>query len=369
VTVAALTALAFNEYLQGDIPAGLGHAEHALVLAEQLGLDPPARTLSVRGQARAGLGDPAGLGDVRDAIDLAMRAGQARMVAVLHNNLALEVWGFEGPVAALEVQYAGIAFGRARGLTEMVEWTTGGSLLTSIDAGHLAQVQETAVRLGAGPRAEKVAMHQITASVAMTRFQVLRGNAGEVADWLDWLETVARDTRDPQGVVLALASTALARVALDQRDAARILLTEVEALGGARKTVFYVPFLLGMVRTALTLGEVDLAHRLVAGVEPLIPYAEHALVAAGAALAEANGDLPAAVQMYADAARRWHQFGVVAEEAFALLGQGRCLVRLGRLSDTVPVLRPAHAIFKQLGAAPALAETDVLLGEAAAVNS
>jgi class 3 adenylate cyclase/tetratricopeptide (TPR) repeat protein len=369
VMVAALTALAFNEYLQGDAPAAMSHAEQALALADQLGLDRPPRTLSVRGQARAGLGDPAGLGDIRDAIDLATRAGQARTAAVLYNNMGLDVWGFEGPVAALEVQHAGIAFGRARGLTEMVEHTTGGSLLTSIDAGRLGQVLEIADRLAAGPRTEKVAMVQITASVAVTRLQVLRGHAAAVADLLDWLETVARDTRDPQEVVLALASTALARVALDQSDVAQTLLTEVEALGGARKTAFYVPFLLGMVRTALTLGDRDLAHRLVAGVEPLIPYAEHALVAAGAALAEAHGDLPAAVEMYADAAARWKGFGVVAEEAFALLGQGRCLVRLGRPSDAAPVLGHARAIFAQLGAAPALAETDVLLGEAAAVNS
>jgi class 3 adenylate cyclase/tetratricopeptide (TPR) repeat protein len=369
VMVAALTAVAFNEYLHGGASASMRHAEQALALAEQLGLDRPPRTLSVRGQARAGLGDPAGLGDIRDAIELAAQAGQPRMVAVLHNNLALDVWNFEGPVAALEVQRAGIAYGSAHGITEMVEWTTGGSLMTSLDSGQLDHVHQIAARLGAGPSNASVSMVNITASVAVTRLQVLRGNAAAVADWLDWLETVARDTRDPQEVVMALASTAMARAALNRSDIALTLLAEVEAFGGAQKTAFYAPALPGMVRTAVTLGELDLAGRLVDGVETLIPYAEHAVVAAGAALAEAHGDVSAAVDMYADAARRWQRFGVRPEEAFALLGQGRCLVRLGRASDAAPILGQARAIFERLGAAPALADTDALLADAAAIDS
>jgi hypothetical protein len=319
--------------------------------------------------ARAGLGEAAGLADMRDAINVATRAGRARDVAVLYYNMALHVWAFEGPVAALEVQHAGIAFANARGITETVEWTTAAMLVTSIDAGHLSDVLEVADRLGAGPRTENMNLTQIMASVSVIRFQVSRGNAAAVADWLDLLEIAARYTRDPQAVVEVLASTAMARAALSQPEVALALLAEVEATAGARETADHVPFLLGMVRTALALGELDLAHRLVAGVEPLIPYAEHALVAAGAALAEAHGDWPAAAEMYADAAGRWQGFGVVAEEAFALLGQGRCLARLGRPSDAAPVLAHARAIFTQLGAAPALAETDAILGEGAAANS
>ena len=104
-----------------------------------------------------------------------------------------------------------------------------------------------------------------------------------------------------------------------------------------------------MVRTALGIGELALAERLVGGYKPRYPYAEHALVAANAALTEARGDLQTAADAYADAADRWERFGVVPEQAFALLGQGRCLARAvptdrGR---TRPATRP-----RDLRAAP-----------------
>jgi hypothetical protein len=50
------------------------------------------------------------------------------------------------------------------------------------------------------------------------------------------------------------------------------------------------------------------------------------------------------------------------EEAQALLGEGRCLVALGRAPEAAPVLEQARAIFARLGAEPALHEADQLLG-------
>jgi len=57
---------------------------------------------------------------------------------------------------------------------------------------------------------------------------------------------------------------------------------------------------------------------------------------------------------------RWERFGVVPEQAFALLGQGRCLLGLSR-PEAASVLHHAREIFERLGATPALAETDALL--------
>jgi hypothetical protein len=124
-----------------------------------------------------------------------------------------------------------------------------------------------------------------------------------------------------------------------------------------------------MVRTALGIGEPALAERLVAGLEPRYPYAEHALVAANASLTDARGDLQTAAIAYADAADRWERFGVVPEQAFALLGQGRCLLGLARPTEAAPILQHAREIFERLGATPALAETDALLQEGTAISS
>ena len=123
------------------------------------------------------------------------------------------------------------------------------------------------------------------------------------------------------------------------------------------------------MRTALTLGNPELAHQLTDGVEPRTPYHEHALTAANAALDEAHGNLQAAADGYADAAKRWEAFGVLTEQAYALLGHGRCLLALGRTSDATPALLKARDIFARLQAAPALAETDLLLQQATALSS
>jgi class 3 adenylate cyclase len=88
------------------------------------------------------------------------------------------------------------------------------------------------------------------------------------------------------------------------------------------------------------------------------------LMTANAALDEDNGHYAAAAAAYADAAGRWQRFGILPEHAFALLGQGRCLIASGRNADAAAALEPARALFEQLGATPALAETDALLAKA-----
>ena len=116
-----------------------------------------------------------------------------------------------------------------------------------------------------------------------------------------------------------------------------------------------------MVRCALALSDAELAARLLR--EPRTPLEEHAQCAARAQLAEAAGDPSGAAALYADATRRWRDFENLPEEAYALLGQGRCLAALGDSSAAEP-LRRARELFRSLGFRPALAETEALLAEA-----
>ena len=208
----------------------------------------------------------------------------------------------------------------------------------------------------------------IAVRCAEARILTLRGQAAQAAGWLDWLESTARETGSVIFTVVGLGTAALARAGLGQNDAAATLLAQVEATPGAHDLNYY-SLLPSMVRTALRIGDQQLAEQLAGRVEPRYPIAEHALVAANAALAEARGDLQAAAHAYADAADRWQNFGFVPEQAFALLGQGRCLTALGRITEASPVLQQAREIFQTLQAAPALAETDQLLEQATALSS
>jgi hypothetical protein len=98
------------------------------------------------------------------------------------------------------------------------------------------------------------------------------------------------------------------------------------------------------------------------GVEPVTPLQEHSLAACRAQLAEAAGDQAGAAVLYEQAAERWREFGNVPEQAYALLGQGRCLAALGK-SEAGEPLREARELFASMGYRPALAETEALLGE------
>lgn len=367
--VAALTEVAASEAIQGRSEGGVRDAERALALAEELGLDRPARALGFRGLARANLGDTGGLADMREAIALAIQAGQGREVALLHNNLAMQLWVFDGPAAALEVQREGIGFARARGLTEMADATTASTLDPLVDAGELDDALEVAADVAERLEASGGMWDLIPVRAAQARIMALRGRAADVAGSLAWLESAARGTEDPHLVVLSLGSSALARVGIGQDEAAAALLAEVVAFPGTRDTPYYPAFLPAMVRTALAIGEPALAARLVVDFEPLYPYAEHALVAANAALTEASGDLRGASDAYAEAADRWGRFGVVSEEGRALVGQGRCLLGLLRPAEAAPVLHHAREIFERLGIAPALAEIDDLLKEVGGTHS
>ncbi|MET0937960.1 MAG: AAA family ATPase [Gaiellaceae bacterium] len=363
--VSALTELARAEALQGRDEAGLGIAEQALALAEELGLPRHARALGYRALARCNLGDWGGLGDYREAITLANEAGQGREVAVLHNNLAATLEEVEGPGATLAVQRAGIAFAEARGLTDIAELLRANTVDVLVSTGEHGQALELAGELAAELESSGNLRDFTWVQALQAQILTLRGQAAEVAETLDWLEVKPR-VASLDNVVHVMAVAAGARTALGQPEQAAALLTEIETTPGSRENANYPAYLPAMVRTALAIGHPEIAQRLVAGAKPRSTYHEHALAAANAALAEAQGELASAAEGYADAATRWQAFSVVPEQAFALLGQGRSLTALGRTAEASPVLQQAREIFQNLQAAPAIAETDELLQQASA---
>jgi class 3 adenylate cyclase/tetratricopeptide (TPR) repeat protein len=367
--VSALTELAVAEVLQGRAEAGLGYAEQALTLAERLGLGRPARALGFRAMARCNLGDRGGLDDFREAIVLATEAGQGREVAILHNNLGYALESVEGPAASLAVDRAGIAFAEARGLSEAAEGLTASTVDVLVATGEHKQALVLADELAGELEASGNVSDLASVRAVQARILTLRGQAGVMADTLDWLVTTAREAGQVDATIIKLTAAALARAALGQDEQAAALVAEIEASPDVRENMNYGANLPALSRTALALGNTQLAQRLATGLAPTTSYREHALTTVNAALAEAHGDLEAAAEGYADAARRWQSFGVVPEQAFALLGQGRCLVQLGRTTEASTALQRAREIFLALQAAPALAEIDELLQQATALSS
>jgi class 3 adenylate cyclase/tetratricopeptide (TPR) repeat protein len=363
--VTALSDMAGEETVLGRPEAGSRYAERSLALAEELGLPRLAATLGFRGVARGVLGDLRGVSDLREAITIASEAGEGHEVAKLHNNLSWLLWGFEGPAASLSVSRAGIDFARTRGLIAVLDFLLAGSLDLLVDAGEFDEALEIADDMAPRMEAKGDVVELVGLRAAEVRVSSLRGLGDQVAARIDWLEATGREPESPDWMINRLGSAAFARAGLGQEEATASLLVQIEMTPGTRETLNYSAYLPSLTRTALGISDAALAERLVSGLEPRYPYAEHALVAANAALTEAHGDLQVAADAYADAADRWERFGVVPEQAFALLGQGRCLLGLSRPTEAAPVLLHAREIFERLQAAPALAETDALLASAA----
>ena len=88
-----------------------------------------------------------------------------------------------------------------------------------------------------------------------------------------------------------------------------------------------------------------------------------------AAVAEAEREYEPAAAGYRRAGDRWASLGgPVAEQAYSRLGHARCLVALGRPADARASLEEARSIFARIRAAPALAETGLLLHRAGAAG-
>jgi hypothetical protein len=101
------------------------------------------------------------------------------------------------------------------------------------------------------------------------------------------------------------------------------------------------------VRVAVGVGRLDVAQRFLDGVQETVGWNACAWPTGQAMLAEARGETREAGAWYQDAAGLWLDYGSVVEQAYSLLGLGRC--------GDAEAAREAEAIFARLGARPVLA--------------
>jgi hypothetical protein len=159
----------------------------------------------------------------------------------------------------------------------------------------------------------------------------------------------------------ALVNAALVTQATGDQAAALALVTEAAQLAAGRVggNRFLGQYVADMVRVAAVPAP-DLARELIGQAEPSATRYRLATTTASAVLAEATGELDSAAAQYAEAAEGWDHYPQVLEHALALLGQGRCLTRMGR-PEGEPVLRVAHERLRTLGVRPSAAEAAALL--------
>jgi class 3 adenylate cyclase/tetratricopeptide (TPR) repeat protein len=360
--VAAHAELASARFVRAAYPEAIAAAERALALAAELGLPEPARALGYRGGARCYQGARQGLEDTRRALQLAVEQGHGRTAAILHNNLAVISWQYEGPQGAFAACQEGIDFCKRRGIAEFA------LSIASMSTTFLAELGRTEEALAEAERiAERLqAAGSIGFETRTLRLRLLaQRGAHEHAPPADELVAAARKSPETQDSALAFAAAARLLLVQGRTEEAMALLVELEQVAGVRADPYYAAALPGLVNIALALEGTELAARLVDGVETPTPLVEHALCACRAQFAEAAGDHAEAAALYGEAAERWREFGNVPERAYALLGEGRCLAAFDS-SEAGEPLREARELFASMGYEPSLAETEALLGESEA---
>jgi class 3 adenylate cyclase len=361
--VEAYAQLANAQMVAGAHAEAIAAADHAQALTEALGLPEPARALGYRGCARAHLGDPDGLAEMQRAHTLLVDAGAGRDAAMLLNNLAFAQYPVMGPGRSLATFEEGIAFSEQRGLVEaaaQLETNCPGLL---VELGRPGEAVERAGRLAPVLESSGYTWDLTEVRAAELAIRTARGELVPPAE-VDWIISSAQKLASADLAIYALAVAAVA-LADAAPERSHDLLAELERLPGVQGTLYYARQLPGLIRTALTAGDDELGKRLVAGFEPRYPLEEHALCAGRAQLAEYAGEYARAAALYAETGMRWREFGNVPETAYALLGEGRCLLALARPEAQRP-LRDARDVFAAIGYTPARRDTESLLEQAAA---
>ena len=328
-------------------------ADRALAIAEQLDL-PAVRqdALNMRGLARANRGDPGGIDDLRTSLSLALGQHRTRPAQAAYINLAWSLVPHD-LVAAREVEDAGVAFDRSRGthsshVNAIRQW----ALLGLGRWDELLEVGDALVA-SATPLGDRWTVRYAAAPMA-----IVLSRRGMARAALDICRASSDDALETRGL-FALAVGA-PRLLGETADAERMLADAV-ATWEHGSDGFYG---CDVAREAVTLHRPDALERLMSFPERGMASAVHARTTWRAIDAESRGHPGDALELYRVAATGWRSFGDPYELAYALLGAARCQATLGGSGAAAPDLDEARGIFERLGAAPALAETDVLLAMA-----
>jgi hypothetical protein len=194
------------------------------------------------------------------------------------------------------------------------------------------------------------------------RARVLAYRKGEAAR--QFCESVlerARPLENAPLVLQAALAAALARLAAGDRPGTGALVREVLDMTREDPEV-RADDLPTLSRLAVDAGATDLAVELLGGMEDhRLERYRLALMSARAIVDEARGELRVALDTYGEAADAWARWGHFVEEAYALLGSGRCLIGLGRTEEARDRLGAARTMFAHLGAGQPLAVLDELL--------
>ena len=366
--VRAYARAATDSQLSGRLIESIEWSKKALALADQLGLaGAKCRPLLFLGSARFELGDLSGLDDMREALRLGLEAGLGWETGTAYSNLGEYVWLVDGPAAGLEQKQAALEFSRQRGLLYFEKYIGAEMLWLLFDLGQWDDVLAYADEALAWDREHGGSQLSIVVLPMKARVLLARGAAAVAASLEPEYLPRAREIGDSQLLAPALGTAAATRFASDDRAGALALIEELAEATRRGLGIWATYELAPATRICAAIGAGATARRLLPPETPLLnARARHSVASADAVLSEREGDAERARRLHADAAKGWREYGCPNEVAHALLGDGRCLLALGRTGEADVRLREARDIADTLEARPLVTEADALMADAAA---
>ncbi len=345
----ACAFMAQDHMFAGHVRESLAWAERALGLARGFDEDDVAiMALHIRGDARCSLGEPGGLADLEEALEIAESTGNADYSVTSENYLAEWKWALEGPRSGLAHDERALELAGRRGVVSQGLYTKAHALGLLFELGRWDQALRWGDELLAtgGDRLDRTLA--IVTDLIRARILLYRCRATEAADPEEMLE-LARPIEDLQALAPAFVVAAEFAVANGDPGRARSLLTEFEEATRDTAAEYRESYLACAARTCIAAGDPELAARLVELSRGLTRRDRINVDAARATVAEAGGQLDAAAAAYGAVAEEWAASEVPFERANALAGASRCLAALERREDATAARADADRGFDALG--------------------
>jgi class 3 adenylate cyclase/tetratricopeptide (TPR) repeat protein len=344
-------------------------AKQALRVIETLGLKRiEARARQYYGIARYELGDPDGLDEIRHALQLAREIGELTSVAVGYSNLATLTLT-RSAQEALELYDEGIAFGKRRGMIGSVMWLRAERTWCLYDLGRWDELADEVDEIDAWSRGRGRGYIAFIALPQKALVLLQRGHPADAQPLADDALPRAREARDPQVLLPALAAAAALAAARGDHGAASALVREAQSSMAGLAWTQWARYLSDFVEVAVTSDDSVLAQALVADFEAEGERGAAALASARARIAETSGDHEEALALYERALTAWGEQGSIPAHARSLFGAGRCLLALRRPNVATARLREAREFFVSLDAHPAAAAVDDALTRARSLTA
>jgi class 3 adenylate cyclase/tetratricopeptide (TPR) repeat protein len=344
--VRAYGSAAFFAAIGGRFAEAAPLIDKGLAVAAERGVVNVIALLGARAALRGYQGDPAALDDCREARDIGLRLGLGRATAVAMNNLADGTGYFVGLRPARELWDEVIEFSHGRGLTHLEMWQRGERLRALYHLGDWDELEREAHEVLHWEQEHGGGQLEVLGHIYLTEVLVHRGAIADATTHVEALMPRARESGDPQVLVPGLTMAALVASARGDDTTALKYVGELEEL--TRETSGWRSYcLVWPARIATAASELQLAEAFLEGTDDASAWNTCARLSALAMLAEARGIAVDASALFRDAAEHWDEYGSVVEQAYALLGLGRC--------GDPAAIGEGHEIFAGLGASPVLA--------------